>query len=119
MTHEKINHATGSEVDAAIAALAKRVRDLEVSGAGGATGVIGNGEDAHIGAQVIAKALGDLKRLRTAIVTAGKEIDSKLDEMKAVQAENEKLRYQIKHLKRSLETEEEYVAKDSEMRARS
>lgn len=55
---------------------------------------------------VLIATLAHMKALRRAMLTGTSEIDEKLKQFDAVKAENEKLAYQISHLKRSLEAEE-------------
>jgi hypothetical protein len=98
-----------SDVDVALAKLAQRVVDLEcatsMSVAPGAA--IQSSEDA---ARVIGTTLASLKNLRSSLVTAATEIDSQLAVNARLEKENAKLRYQIKHLKRSLGAAEEYAS---------
>lgn len=54
---------------------------------------------------VLVQTLADLKIMRTALVTRTSELDGKLGELAAVKAENDKLKYQVMHLKRSMEAE--------------
>lgn len=48
----------------------------------------------------------NLKTLRTILTTSASELEESLNELALTKAENQKLKYQIKHLKRSLEAEE-------------
>lgn len=57
-------------------------------------------------APVLAAMLGSLKELRTSLLTASSEADGKFKELDKFKEENAKLKYQIMHLKRSLEDEE-------------
>lgn len=56
---------------------------------------------------ILVATLADLKVLRTSVITSKSEIDDKLIELGAMKEENVKLRYQIKHLQRSLEAAKE------------
>lgn len=55
---------------------------------------------------ILVATLADLKVLRTSVLTCKSEVDEKLVELDAMKEENVKLRYQIKHLQRSLESAE-------------
>lgn len=55
---------------------------------------------------MLAGTLANLIELRTSIVTASSEVEANFKELQGVKAENEKLKYQVMHLKRSLEAEE-------------
>lgn len=66
---------------------------------------VANGDGTNL-TPVLVALLGSLKELRTSFVTACSEADGKFKELEKFKAENAKLKYQISHLKRSLETEE-------------
>lgn len=51
--------------------------------------------------------LADLKVFRTSLLNCSGEIDDILKKSSSLQEENSKLKYQIMHLKRSLEAEEQ------------
>lgn len=65
----------------------------------------GTGDGKDLG-RVLAATLSGLKEVRTGLVTACSEVDGKFKELEKFKEENAKLKYQIKHLKRSLEAEE-------------
>ncbi|CAN8076316.1 unnamed protein product [Agarophyton chilense] len=90
------------EANKAIANLSLRVSELEK---GALTCVVGSGDGTDL-RPVLSEALMDLKSLRTVLITSASELDERIQELAATKEENEKLKYQIKHLKRSLEAEE-------------
>lgn len=57
----------------------------------------------------LSKALAGLKDLRSVMMAGTSEVEEHMKELAATKEENKKLKYQIKHLKRSLEAEEKYV----------
>lgn len=65
--------------------------------------VSGDGGDMR---PVLTATLADLKALRTILLTSSSDVDEKIKELESVKEENAKLKYQIKHLIRSLEAEE-------------
>lgn len=67
------------------------------------TGGSGDGSDLR---QVVAATAKDLRALRVMLIRSGAELEGRLKETDAVKLENIKLKYQIVHLKRSLEAEE-------------
>lgn len=67
------------------------------------TGVGSNGTNLK---SVLGATLANLKELRTSVVTACSAVEAKVKELDGMKAENEKLKYQILHLTRSLEAEE-------------
>lgn len=67
--------------------------------------VSGDGGDMR---PVLTATLADLKALRTTLLTSSSDVDEKIKELESVKEENAKLKYQIKHLIRSLEAEEKY-----------
>jgi hypothetical protein len=97
---------SAAEMETAVAALARRVIALENEHSS-------NPSKAHAAtlseadsAAILVHTLAELKRLRTNISLSAKDMDSRLEAMKSVEAENAKLRYQITHLKRSLDADE-------------
>lgn len=56
---------------------------------------------------VMAATLAKLKTLRTTLTTCNSEFDDLMKRCSSLREENAKLRYQIKHLKRSLTAAEE------------
>jgi molybdenum-dependent DNA-binding transcriptional regulator ModE len=95
-----------TDAEVALSLLAQRVLNLE-NAAGGSV-VVGDGGCVNGAAavSVLARTLVDLKRLRGQLVTAAREVESRALEAERAEAENDKLRYQIRHLRRSLEAEE-------------
>lgn len=93
--------SNAEEVNKALAMLAMRVSKLETD----APAIAVAGDSKNLG-PVLAGALSNLKGLRTSLVTACSEIDGKVKELEKCKEENAKLKYQIMHLKRSLEAEE-------------
>lgn len=67
---------------------------------------IGATNDAKDLRPLLAATCNGLKELRTMLVTACSEVDGRFKELENVKSENAKLKYQISHLKRSLEVEE-------------
>lgn len=91
-----------SDADTALAALAERVLRLENGSTGGnGLGVVERGDTGQL-----SQILHNLKKLRSELVTASKELESQQLEKEAVLVENKKLRYQMHHLRRALESEE-------------
>lgn len=68
--------------------------------------------DAHISSDLspgMKRTLADLKALRTALITATSDLDERLSELDTVKTENQRLKYRVKHLLRSLDAEEKYA----------
>ncbi len=55
------------------------------------------------------RTLADLKALRTELITATSDLDERLSELDTVKTENQRLKYRVRHLLRSLDAEEKYV----------
>ncbi|PXF48405.1 hypothetical protein BWQ96_01865 [Gracilariopsis chorda] len=96
-------HTDAESVNKAIANLSLRVAQLEKGAATAA--VVGDGDGTNL-RPVLSEALMNLKTLRTILTTSASELEESLNELALTKAENQKLKYQIKHLKRSLEAEE-------------
>ncbi len=94
------------DLEKAVAVLAERVVALEVSKSGAninsSPGKTSNGEAAAL----LSDTLCDLKKLRSELVVASKEIESRAQEQERLAAENSKLRYRIKHLLRTVSSDE-------------
>jgi hypothetical protein len=101
--------STMAEAEAAIAGLARRVADMEDERCGIDPGSKASNLDQADSTAALIKTVGELKKLRTALFIAAEELDSRLEALKSMELDNAKLRYQVKHLKRSLEGEELYV----------
>jgi uncharacterized tellurite resistance protein B-like protein len=95
-----------AEMETAVAALARRVIALENEH----SAIPSKAQAAKLSeadsTAILVNALAELKMLRTDISLSSKQMDSRLEAMKSVEAENAKLRYQITHLKRSLDADE-------------
>jgi septal ring factor EnvC (AmiA/AmiB activator) len=92
-----------SDVEVALSALAQRVSELECnsnSAAGPGNGTKSASDEA---------SAADVRQLRSELGNAETELDSKMIAIAKLETENAKLRYQIKHLKRSLTNATRYV----------
>lgn len=93
-----------TDVELALVALANRVQDLENSTL--TTPGVGNSNLQEADARTTLKlTLSSLKKVRSMLATAENELESNMSEVKNLKEENDKLRYQIKHLRRSLEAQ--------------
>lgn len=98
-----------TDAEIALAALAKRVLDLESSSSVLGSGVAGTGTCAAASDKenaVLATTLEDLRKARAELAIASKEAESRAAEAQNLKKENGKLRYQVNHLLRSLHAEE-------------
>lgn len=89
-------------VTQAVSTLAERITALEgqTPSAGAASA---SKKDLWSGMQ---HTLEDLKSLRTELITATSDLDERLAELSAVKTENQRLKYRVRHLLRSLDAEE-------------